>query len=202
MKRYEIHKAASFDELKALPQLEIDYAYPGTPDGITAHAQIGYSDTGILVHLFAEEAVTRAEEFGPLGTPCEDSCMEFFFCPLEGDDRYFNIECNSNASVYLGMGTGLANLMRMIPDNLDNHPIQPKIVKYEGGWEIFYEVSYKFIRQFFPTFEVKAGKQMRANCYKCSDLTEPPHYFSWSPIVGDPFTYHRPECFGTMIFVD
>lgn len=202
MKRYEIHKAASFEELKKLPSLDIDYKYPGSPDGITAHAQIGYSDTAILVHLFVEESVTRAEEFGPFGTPCEDSCMEFFFSPLAGDNRYFNIECNANGCLYVGMGTGLSDLLRLIPDDFENHPIQPKIARYEDGWEIFYEIPYDFIRRIFPDFTVFAGKEIKANCYKCSDLSEPPHYFSWSPIIGDPFTYHRTECFGTMIFVD
>ena len=202
MKHYKIHKAASFEELKTLPSLDIDYAYPGTPDGIEAHAQIGYSDTAILVHLFAKESFTRAVEQGPYGIPCKDSCMEFFFCPMTPDRRYFNIECNPNGCIYLGVATGLSDLMRLIPEDFENHPIQPKITRYEDGWELFYEIPYDFIRRFFPDFTVFVGKEIKANCYKCSDLSEPPHYFSWSPIVGDPFTYHRTECFGTMMFAD
>ena len=200
MKQYEIKKVASFDELKKSPVIEIDHSYPaGSPDGVTAHAQIGYSDQAILVHLWAEEAYTRAVEQGVLGIPCEDSCLEFFFCPMEGDGRYFNVEFNSNGCYYLGFGSNIHNLMRLVPEE----PFfAPKIEKKDGGWEIFYEIPYEFIRYFFPDFTVYAGKEIKANCYKCSDLTEPPHYFSWSPILGDPFTFHRTEGFGTMTFTE
>ena len=80
-------------------------------------------------------------------------------------------------------------------------PYFPQIEKKDGGWDLFYSVSFEFIRRFFPDFEVFEGKIMKANCYKCSDLGEYPHYLSWSPIEGEPFSYHRTECFGTMTFV-
>ena len=52
----------------------------------------------------------------------------------------------------------------------------------------------------FTVFKAYSGKKMLANCYKCADKSEPPHYMAWSPIVGEPFRFHRPECFGEMIF--
>ena len=118
---------------------------------------------------------------------------------MEGDLRYFNVEFNSNGCMYLGMGSYIGDLVRLLPGDGVN-PFSYKINKGEGAWDITYRVPYEFIRRFFPTFEVYSGKHMRANCYKCADLSEPPHYMAWSPIVGTPFKFHRPECFGEMIF--
>ena len=198
MRTYTIQKMtdAGWD---AIPTLDIDHRYFETPEEITASAKIAYDDEAILVHLFTKEEKIRAVENGPLGSPCEDSCLEFFFSPMEGDLRYFNIEFNSNGCMYLGMGTSIKDLVRLLPaDGAD--PFSYTIKKEAGAWEITYRVPYEFIRRFFPEFSVYPGKHMRANCYKCADLSEPPHYMAWSPIVGTPFKFHRPECYGEMIF--
>ncbi|MBE6588723.1 MAG: hypothetical protein E7643_00965 [Ruminococcaceae bacterium] len=198
MRTYDILKMTDAG-WEAIPTLEIDHKYFDTPEEIKAYAQISYDDEAILVHLSTVERVIRAVETGPLGSPCEDSCLEFFFCPEEGDPRYFNIEFNSNGCMYLGFGSGIADLVRILPgDGVD--PFSYVIQKEEGRWEITYRVPFAFIRRFFPSFSVYAGKRMRANCYKCADFSEPPHYRAWSPIVGEPFKFHRPECFGEMIF--
>ena len=73
------------------------------PD-ICAKAQLAWDDEALYVRLSAKEANVRAENTSPLGMPCEDSCLEFFFSPLAGDPRYFNIEYNPKACVFLGIG--------------------------------------------------------------------------------------------------
>ena len=124
MKRYSLSRVVSFDELKLAPTLSIDYSYPaGVPDGVSAYAQLGYSDEALLVHLWTEEPTTRAVEEGDLGMPCEDSCLEFFFCPMEGDGRYFNLEFNANGCMYLGFASGLDDLIRLVPDQKAVHPL-------------------------------------------------------------------------------
>ena len=183
----------------AIPVLPIDHTYFDTPEHIRAQAQISYDDEAILVHLSTVERNFRAVEKGPLGSPCEDSCLEFFFCPMEGDRRYFNIEFNPNGCIFLGFGSGIADLVRLVPEE-GAEIFSPAITRGEDAWEITYRVPVSFVRRFFPDFSICAGKRMRANCYKCADLSEPAHYMSWSPIVGEPFKFHRPECYGEMIF--
>ena len=199
MRTYEIRKM-KVGGWADIPMLEIDNAYFETPDHIKAYAQIAYDDEAILVHLSTKERVIRAVETGPLGSPCEDSCLEFFFCPNENDMRYFNIEFNMNGCVYLGIGSNVKDLVRLFPEEKFNDIFTPDIRKAADGWEIFYRVPYTLIRRFFPDFKVYEGKEIRANCYKCADLSEPPHYLSWNPIVGEPFTFHKSACFGKMIF--
>lgn len=198
MRTYTIEKMtdAGWD---AVPALEIDHRYFETPEEIKAYAKLAYDEEAILVRLSTKEKKIRAVETGDLGSPCEDSCLEFFFSPMEGDLRYFNVEFNSNGCMYLGMGSYIGDLVRLLPGDGVN-PFSYSINKEEGAWDITYRVPYEFIRRFFPTFEVYSGKRMRANCYKCADFSEPPHYMAWSPIVGEPFKFHRPECFGEMIF--
>ena len=197
MRSYTITKVSGTPDWSKIPTLNIDHRYFETPDSITAEAQICYNEDAICVRLSTVEANVRAVEKGPVGMPCEDSCLEFFFCPYENDIRYFNIEFNSVGCVFLGMGPNVDKLIRLIPED---DTLAPKITRREDGWEICYTVTYEFIRRIFPDFKAYSGKKMLANCYKCADLSEPPHYMAWSPIVGEPFRFHRPECFGEMIF--
>ena len=198
MKNYCMVKVEGTPDWKAIPTLDIDIPYLDTPAGITAQAQICYTDDAFLVHLSTEEANPRREEKGPIGSPCYDSCLEFFFCPMENDTRYFNIEFNMNGCVYFGMGSNVENLIRLLPEAPIADILSPEIKETAGGWEIFYRIPYAFIRLLFPDFKVYSGKQMRANCYKCADFSEPPHYLSWNLIEGEPFRFHKQHCFGMM----
>ena len=199
MKVYTIKRMTESGDWSDKPIINIDTPYLDTPDSVKAWAQIAYDDEALLVRLRTEEYEHRAIETGPVGAPYEDCCLEFFFCPMEGDGRYFNFENNAIGCCFLGIGSGLSDLVRLIPD-ADNDIFDRKVTKFEGGWEITYKFPYEFIRRFFPEFEVYSGKKIRANCFKCADLTNPPHYLSWSPVPTENFTFHRPDCFGEMIF--
>ena len=47
-------------------------------------------------------------------------------------------------------------------------------------------------------FTLEPGKEIRANCYKCGDLTPKPHYLSWNPSTSANPDFHRPQDFGSM----
>lgn len=202
MKRYTITHVTGRPDWSSIPVLSMDTKYLQTHDDVKANAQVSYSDTALLIHLWAEVPTIRAVETGPVGMPCEDSCLEFFFRPVKDDPRYINLEFNFNGCFYLGMGTGIQDLLRLIPDGDAKEIFEPEIRKTETGWEIFYQIPYTFIRRLFPQFAPAAGETMRANCYACSDLSEPHYYLSWNPVATEPFTFHRSECFGVMQFED
>ncbi len=200
MNYYKIKKVESQIDWRAVDCLEMGCRYLDTPAEIRAFAQICYNEEGIQVHLWSENDDVRAVEKGPLGAPYEDSCLEFFFAPMEGDIRYFNIEFNSNLCLYLGLGRCMEDHTRFIHEAEGVELLSPKASLTETGWEIHYTVPYKFIRRFFPDFEITAGKRIRANCFKCADLTTPANYLSWNPVEPEPFSFHKPECFGLMEF--
>ncbi|MBQ5747163.1 MAG: hypothetical protein IIV81_04390, partial [Clostridia bacterium] len=121
MKSYEIKRfQGGFDEI---PFLEIEEKYLETPDNVSARAQIAYDDEGFLVKLQTKEYEHRAVETGPLGSPCEDCCLEFFFSPMENDGRYFNIEFNSNTCMYLGFASSIKDLKRIVYES--KNPFSP-----------------------------------------------------------------------------
>ena len=200
MKKYTITRQnhpVCWDQVDILP---IDLVQFGESAPIKAQAQICYDDTALYIRQTAVEEHIRAEETDPLGAPCEDSCLEFFFSPIWGDSRYFNIEYNPNGCIYLGLGDkvdGKVCLYRLINDNVLFDPI---INRTEDGWSVEYSIPFTFIRHFFPEFDPVSGYQMRANCYKCGDKTVKRHYFAWNPLDPGLKTFHSPECFGTMIF--
>lgn len=196
MREYTIARTYDAPDFSAVEALPIDTLLwcPEVP--ITAQAQICYDETALYVRLSAQEPNIRAEERGPLGVPCVDSCLEFFFCPIEGDDRYLSIECNPNGCLYLGFCNTGRRIIRLLPDEVK--AIEPVIEMTEGGWSVTYAVPADYVRLFFPAFELKSGVCLRANCYKCGDLTVQEHYMSWNPVeVVDP-DFHVPAFFGKM----
>ena len=180
-----------------IPVLNIDHVYRPTEHSVKAWAQLCYDDSALYIRLQASEPEIRAEHHGPLGEICEDSCLEFFLSPIPGDHRYFNLEVNPNGAMFKGFGTSVHTLQRLIPEKAF---IVPFITFTEDGWVAEYAVPYEFIRLFFPDFSPAPGKTIRANCYKCADLSSHPHWLCWAPVTEEAGTFHRPELFGTMIF--
>ena len=197
MKEYTIVKKPEKLDWCDIPALQIDWHYETEPCGISATAQLCYDEQALYVHLCAVEAHIRAEHRGPLGEICEDSCLEFFFSPIAGDLRYFNIECNPNGALYLGFASNVHNLQRLIPEE---PCILPQPVRTQNGWEVSYQVPYTFIQQFFPDFSPAPGYAMRGNFFKCAELSLQPHFLCWCPVPSQPCAFHTPEYFGTITF--
>jgi hypothetical protein len=200
MRSYTITRADNGLDETRTPRLSINTPYLQTPPNVHAYAQIGYTADALLLHLWIDVPKVRAEETGPIGMPCKDSCLEFFFQPEPDDPRYINVEFNSNGCLYLGMGTCIQDLIRLLPEANICSIFDPRIQKLEHGWEIHYQIPYSLIRRLFPKFTATPGKTIRANCYACSDLSQPHYYLSWNPITEEPFTFHHSSCFGSMTF--
>ena len=86
MKHYTIDRVNGGPDWSAIPELCIDAQLWRPPVDIAAFAQLAWDDGRIYVRLRAVERHIRAEYTGPLGMPCEDSCLEFFFMPFPEKD--------------------------------------------------------------------------------------------------------------------
>lgn len=192
MKRYVIRPFAGWDDVEPLDISENLWLPPAD---IAARAQIARTDDALLLRLTARERAVRAVESGPLGRPCEDSCLEFFFAPVAGDPRYVNIEFNPAACVFIGLGDGSFRT-RLLPEQ---NWFAPKTFTIPNGWSVEYRVPFAFVRTLFPAFDPKPGDTIRANCYKCGDKTVQPHYLAWNPVNSDTPNFHRPQDFGEMV---
>lgn len=188
----------------AVPRLDIDQLVMTDSTEVTAFAQICRGDRALFLRLSASEKEIRSQEKGLLGHPCNDSCLEFFFCPKEGDSRYFNFEFNPGACLFLGFGSGIHDLTRLLPqDSLwPDSLFHPAVTLRNDGWEIAYRIPYSFIRRFFPDFAPTSGQIIRANFYKCADMAAKPHYLAWNPVTGtEGSVFHAPEDFG-LLYLD
>lgn len=195
MREYTIVRTNGAVDWANVPTLPIDALLWSPPVDITASAQLCYDDSAIYIRMSAVEAHIRAEETDRLGSPCLDSCLEFFFCPIPGDERYFNFEYNPNACLCFGFG-GACRVRLVVSPELLN----PKVTMTADGWNIEYKIPLVLIQQFVPEFQAVSGKSIRANCYKCGNLTVQRHYFSWNPVELPKPSFHCPPHFGIMYF--
>lgn len=198
MKEYTMTRCNGQPDWSKIPALQINELHNTPPVDITAQAQVCYDDEALYIRLSTVEKNIRAELTGLLDEVCEDSCLEFFFSPVPGDIRYFNIEVNPNGAMYHGFGDCVANLMRLIPDA--ENPIQPRITRTEDGWNVCYDIPHRFVRMFFPEFDPKAGGHMHGNFFKCGGKTDPKHFMCWCPVVPRPCAFHNQDAFGTLYF--
>jgi hypothetical protein len=130
--------------------------------------------------------------------PCNDSCLEFFLRPVAQQMRYLNFEWNPGGSLYLGIGSCPADLLRIVPSDAQKERLfAPVIQQKPTGWEISFQIPYTFIRCFFPDFEITPGCTLYGNFYKCGDRLPIPHYLAWNPILREgKYLFHTPAEFG------
>lgn len=128
---------------------------------------------------------------------CNDSCLEFFFAPLEEDARYFNFEWNPLKSLNLGFGGTRPTRVRQIVKKMDEL-FCPQSWQEENTWGITFRIPAEFVGRYFPGFTYSGT--CCANVYKCGDETEHPHYLAWSPVTSDKPDFHRRGDFGTLVF--
>ena len=146
---------------------------------------------------------------------CTDSCVEFFFEPVDGAG-YLNIEINC-------IGTPLAQfhptyrrdeVVEVDDAAIDSLRIETSlpheaIVPERRGafsWWVSFEVPFETVAAAVarPVDEVAGpglSLRWRGNFYKCGDKTSSPHWASWAPI-HEKLDFHVPECFAPIVFDD
>lgn len=196
MRTYTVKKVHGAPDWNTVPVMPIDNLLWTDSIDVTAQAQICWDAEGLYVRMEAVEPHIRMEETDVLAEVSLDSCLEFFLRPTERMD-YFNIEINPNCVLWLGFGTNLYDLIRLLPED---KPLEQRVEFTDGGWVLTYQIPFAFIRRFFPDFEAKEGNKMYANACKCGDATVKAHYLAWNPIPCESPAFHRPQDFGCLIF--
>ena len=94
---------------ETIPKLAIQEKVRPRESDATAYAQICYTEDALQVRLTANEPEILRNEADALGMPCRDSCLEFFFCPQEGDLRYFNLNSTQTHACFWALAPALTN---------------------------------------------------------------------------------------------
>lgn len=167
------------------------------PDcGIRAGGRIRHDGENLYVTLWAEEEQIRAEYTTPPSPVHEDSCLEFFFMP-EGKEDYLNFEINPNGCLHVGFGPDRYSRKQILPED-PKKLFRIRTERTGEGWQAEYLIPGTFLREYYPDFRFSGI--LKANVYKCGDKTVHPHYLAWNPVASAVPDYHRPECFGEMVF--
>ena len=163
-----------------------------------------HTGDALLLHYQVTEASVRAVALADDGRVWEDSCVECFLSP-EGNDFYYNFECNCAAKLLLHGGpaggerpTASEEVLKSVQRwaSLGTEPFEEKVG--ECTWQIALVIPASAIfRHEIADFN---GKTMRGNFYKCGDKLQTPHFLSWSPIDLPRPKFHCPEFFGELIF--
>ncbi|MBO4326102.1 MAG: carbohydrate-binding family 9-like protein [Clostridia bacterium] len=169
-----------------------------------ARAELCYDDEAFYVRMRAYETSVIANRRN-FGDPvCRDSCLEFFFAPVPGDNAYFNFELNPLATMYVGFspaGTRADSRLITDPDISDNSFFSASSSSGAGFWEVSYRIPYSFIRLFAPAFKTpEPGDVLRCNFYTCCDDAPEPYYTVWHRVDAPAPDFHRPESFGALVF--
>lgn len=175
--------------------------YPYRPE---VKCRIAHTGQEILLHYRVTEDSVRAVSETDDGRVWEDACVEFFLSP-DGNDFYYNFECNCASRLLLhgGLAGGerpgaseevLKSVKRWA--SLGTEPFEERVG--ECSWEVALVIPVSAV--FLHNLTSFSGKVMRANFYKCGDLLRTPHFLSWSPIELPKPKFHCPEFFGTLKF--
>ena len=163
-----------------------------------------HTGDAILLHYQVTEASVRAVAATDDGRVWEDACVEFFLSP-EGNDFYYNFECNCATKLLLHGGpaggerpTASEEVLKSVKrwSSLGTEPFEERVG--ECTWEVALVIPASAI--FRHEIDSLNGKTMRANFYKCGDKLQTPHFLSWSPIDLPKPKFHCPEFFGELMF--
>ena len=175
-----------------------DYA-PYAPD---CNGAIARCEKYLAVMYHVRGLDLRATAMEDNGRSWEDSCCEFFVAD-PSDGTYYNFELTCIGSLLSakkfnrseGEARSAGVLARVIRHS--SLPRQP----YEEKGGIFSWMVAMLIP--FDLIGMDSGnlpEKVRANFYKCGDLTAHPHFLSWNPIDTPKPDFHRPEFFGELVF--
>ncbi|MDD7740577.1 MAG: carbohydrate-binding family 9-like protein [Fusicatenibacter sp.] len=175
--------------------------YPWDSNGCCPPAafHLRRDSNGFHMHICVTEKDPRRMETRHLHFVHEDSCVEWFVNFAPGIcDRYFNFEINANGAMYAAFRKDRFDYQLLTPDDLASMNISARI--HADTWEVSYTVPFSLIRNYIPGYCEEEQKILRANFYKCGDLTPYPHYGMWNVFFVDPPDFHRPEYFGEISF--
>ena len=136
------------------------------------YAQITYDDMGFYVKFTVEE---------------------------KHSDKYINIEVNANGATKAAIRTSRENSTYLSLADIEKLKVSTQIA--ENYWTVSYQVPAEMLERLYPDFRMKDCKYIKANFYKCGNLTKIKHYVSLFDLGCPKPDFHRPEYFGRMDIV-
>ena len=163
---------------------------------------IVFTEDAILLKYFITEKYFKAD-YHQINDPVyKDSCVEFFIA-FGDDESYYNLEFNAIGTSLIGYGSG-KNDRRILNELViskikSQHQITTSADdKDDTNWELTLNIPFTiFVHNNITSL---AGKNCRANFYKCGDDLTVPHFLSWNAVHNSQPNFHLPQFFGVISF--
>lgn len=159
---------------------------------------VAHSGNFIYIDFFVRCNYLRAVNFENNSSVHQDSCVEFFVCP-DGNLPYYNFEFNCIGTAHAACRQDRHSGRQLTDAQLDSIKRFPScgtrpFQELEGlfSWNLLVAIPLELMNLRFDGSPI----EMTGNFYKCADLTDAPHFLSWSPISTPEPDFHRPEFFG------
>ena len=196
--KYQIIRgdAASLNTAVEAKICDVPWGSTYTPD--SRFKGIFMEGKGFLFQLSCYESNPRREHKNPGEEVCEDSCLEIFlnFAP-DKSTSYINFEMNAGGAWLFGIGPDRYQRT----DLSHTAPFQVEAERFEEYWQVTLTVPKAAIEALYGKLELVPGYLLTGNVYKCGDLTDEPHYLSWSDMNPKVLDFHRSDRFGTFELV-
>lgn len=174
--------------------------FPACPE---TTVELTNDDQALYLHWRVKGEQLRAVTTEDQGPVWEDSCVEFF-CQVPGEKHYMNFETNCIGAMVatrrLGKNEGIEPFPPEQMARIERRcTFQREAFEEKDGlwqWEVELKIPLDLI---FGEQPIRFPQELRANFYKCADLTKQPHYVSWQPIGLPTPNFHCPEYFGTIV---
>lgn len=141
---------------------------------------------------------------------CQDSCVEFFFRPLQ-DKGYINLEMGASGAHlsyyiwnhkrtkegYEGYEPLSPELGSMMP-TLGTTGVVPTEDVRDQTWQMRFQVPVTVPEHYLGKLGDLSGQTWTGNFYKCGDGLKHPHWLAWQgvPVLN----FHLPDSFGFLKF--
>ena len=169
-------------------------------------ARLLWTPRFLYVRFRVEESRVRVRYTEFQDPVYKDSCVEFFIDAFPGSGvGYVNFETNAIGTLLAAVGPDRSHRKPLWPEDLAGFEVRSSVAEPVDGthgapeWTLEYRVPLALFRKLYGR-EIGAGCRSAANFYKCGDETEFPHYGAWSPVETPAPDFHRPECFGEIVF--
>ncbi|MGI5957913.1 MAG: carbohydrate-binding family 9-like protein [Massiliimalia sp.] len=195
-----IPQVTAFPDWDTIPAIPIDTYSWGGEYRPKAEARICFiPDQGFAVRLCCWEQNPRAVFTENDNMVCQDSCLECFldFAPENPKIGYLNLEANSKGTQWCQYGVDRHHRTFLREKGIPYPVLTPFMDSQCWGYTAVFPLET--IQTIYGKGSFQEGDMLRGNFYKCGDLTQFPHYGSWTKIDWPEPDFHRPEFFGTFI---
>lgn len=173
--------------------------FPYHPDTSFAIAR-SRTHIAVLYHIRCLDLRAMAlEDNGPVW---EDSCCEFFASDPH-DGTYYNFEMNCIGTLLGAKRRNREDCTHYPPERLADVTRYSTLARKQRdlsgkifGWSVGMAVPLEMIG-IDPSH---LPSSIRANFYKCADMTAHPHFLAWNRVVSPTPDFHRPDFFGELLF--